>query len=90
MDRDKNSTGVGAIPITSEPLDGGVSVDFAYRFYYVGDEMQRTLSDVLKEEAIVDGDITIELYSENWVPTSNQIVILAEVHRGKFDGIHMY
>jgi hypothetical protein len=90
MDEDKNSTGVGAVRITSEPLAGGLSVDFTYRFYYVGDEMQRTLSDVLEEEALVDGDITIELYSENWTPTSNQIVVLAEVHRGKFDGIHMY
>ena len=90
MDDDKNSTGVGAVQITSEPLAGGVCVDFAYRFYYVGDEMQRTLSDVLKEEALIDGDITIELFSENWAPTSNQVVIRAEVHRGKFDGIHMY
>ena len=90
MDDDKNSTGVGAVRITSEPLAGGLSVDFAYRFYYVGDEMQRKLSDVLEEEALIDGDITIELYSEKWLPTNNQIVILAEVHRGKFDGIHMY
>jgi len=90
MDEEKNSTGVGAVRITSEPLSGGVAVDFAYRFYYVGDEMQRTLSDVLEEEALIDGDITIELYSEKWLPTNNQIVILAEVHRGKFDGIHMY
>ena len=90
MDDDKNSTGVGAVRITSEPLTAGLSVDFLYRFYYVGDEMQRTLSNVLEEEALVDGDITIELYSEKWLPTNNQIVILAQVHRGKFDGIHMY
>jgi len=90
MDRDKNSRGVGAVQITSEPLPGGTAVDFSYRFYYVGDEMERKLSEVMEEEALVDGDITIELYSEHWAPTSNQIVVLAEVHRGKFDGIHFY
>ena len=45
---------------------------------------------MMEEEAIVDGDITIELYSHSWMVTDSQIVVLAKVHKGKFDGIHMY
>ena len=90
MDEDKNSTGVGAVRITSEPLAGGVVVDFSFFYLYVGDEMQRKVSDVSEEEAIVDGDITIELYSEKWEPSSERIFVLTKLHRGKFDGIHFY
>ena len=90
MDVNGNSTGVGAVRITSEPLEGGLSVDFAYCFLFVGDEKVWKFSDVLEEEALVDGDITIELYSERWDPSSWDIVVLGTAHRGKFDGIHIY
>jgi hypothetical protein len=90
MDEDKNSTGIGAVRITAEPLEGGVVVDFAYGFMYYGDEMQRKLSGVMEEEALVDGDITIELYTEYWIPGSYSVIVLAEVHKGKYDGIHFY
>ena len=90
MDEEKNSTGVGAVKITSEPLKGGVAVDLTYSFLYLGDEMQRKLSGVMEEEPLIDGDITIELYSEKWEPGSYGMIVLAQVHKGKYDGIHFY
>ena len=90
VDDDMNCTGFGAVKITSEPLAGDVVVDFVYGFFNGGNEEQRKLSDVLQEEVLVDGDITIELYSAKWDPTNHYVNVFAEVHRGKYDGIHMY
>ena len=90
MDEDGNSTGVGAVRITSEPLAGGVVVDFLFLYIYVGSELDRRISDVSEEEALVDGDITIELYTEKWEPANDRMFVLAKVHKGKYDGIHLY
>ncbi|HID11134.1 MAG TPA: hypothetical protein EYP17_07515 [Candidatus Latescibacteria bacterium] len=100
MDCDGNPTGVGAVELTSEPLPGGTEVDFTYYFFYVGDRKPMKLSEVLArvgERAIVDGDITIELYAssadvvpfgEHWARVD--IVPIARIIKGKFDGIHIY
>jgi hypothetical protein len=90
MDEDGNCTGVGAFRITSEPLAGGVLVDFLFLYLYVGSELDRMLSDVLEEKVVVDGDITIELYTEKWEPANDRMYVLAKVHKGKYDGIHLY
>ena len=90
MDRDGNPTGVGAVRITDKPLPGGTLVDLDYCFYYVG-EAQKRLSDMVPEsDRTIDGDITVEIYSEDWKPWCDRIMALAKVHRGKFDGIHKY
>lgn len=91
MDKEGNPTGVGAVRITDEPLPGGTVIDLEYRFFYVGDEVGKKLSDMVEEaERTVDGDITVEIYSETWDPDNGWIIALAKVHRGKFDGIHEY
>ena len=90
MDKDGNPTGVGAVRITDEPLRGGTLVDLDYCFYYVG-EAQKKLSDMVPEsDRTIDGDITVEIYSEDWKPWCDRIMALAKVHRGRFDGIHKY
>ena len=90
MDEDGNSRGVGAVRITSEPLAGGVVVDFLFLYLYVGSELDRKVSDVSEEEAIIDGDITVELYTEKWEPNNDRMFVFAKVHKGKYDGIHLY
>jgi len=90
MNEDKTSTGVGAVRITSEPLPGGTVVDFLFIYLYVGSELDRMLSHVLEEEAVVDGDITIELYTERWEPSNDRMFVLAKLHKGKYDGVHLY
>ena len=90
MDEDGNCTGVGAFRLTSEPLAGGILVDFLFLYLYVGSELDRRISDVSEEEAVIDGDITIELYTEKWEPTNDRMFVLAKVHKGKYDGIHLY
>jgi hypothetical protein len=90
MHEDKSSTGVGAVRITSEPLAGGVVVDFVYCYCDGGNEERRKISHVLGERVIMDGDMTIELYSDHWDLVDHQIMVYPELHRGKFDGIHMY
>ena len=90
MDEDGNSTGLGAVRITSEPLAGGVLVDFLFLYLYVGSELDRMISDVSEDEAIIDGDITIELYTDEWNPGNDRMFVLAKVHKGRYDGIHLY
>ena len=91
MDRDGNPTGVGAVRITDEPLPGGTLVDLEYRFQYVGDEIGKKLSEMVGEsDRTIDGDITVEIYSEHWEPKSGNVMAFAKVHRGRFDGIHKY
>jgi len=90
MDKEGNPTGVGAVRITEEPLPGGTLVDLDYCFYYVG-EAQKRLSDMVPEsDRTIDGDITVEIYSEDWKPWCDRIMAFAKVHRGRFDGIHKY
>ncbi|RKY66023.1 MAG: hypothetical protein DRQ08_04140 [Candidatus Latescibacterota bacterium] len=91
MDREGNPTGVGAVRITDEPLPGGTLVDLEYRFQYVGDEIGKKLSEMVGEsDRTIDGDITVEIYSEHWEPKSGNVMAFAKVHRGRFDGIHKY
>lgn len=93
MNQDGSPTMEGAVQLTPEPLPGGTPIDFIYYFHFVGDQKGLRLSEILKiigEEAIIDGDITIDLYSVKWEPTSNTIYPYARVVRGKFDGIHSY
>ena len=93
MNQDGSPTGVGAVQLTPDPLPGGTPIDFTYYFYYVGDRKPMQLSEVLKilgEEATIDGDITIEIYSATWNPGSNWVIAYARVVKGKFDGSHPY
>ena len=94
MDCDGNPTGVGAVELTSEPLPGGTEIDFTYYFFYVGNRESMKLSEVLGrigEKAIIDGDITIEIYSEYWGKWNQcDIVPYARVIKGKFNGVHIY
>ena len=77
MSDDGSWTQAGAVLLTSEPLPGGTPIDFTYYFQYVGDKQPMRLSEVLEElgeEAIIDGDITIDIYSAQWNPRNSTII----------------
>jgi hypothetical protein len=93
MDRDGNPTGAGAVLLTPEPLPGGTQIDFTYLFIFEIARRTMQLSEVLAvigEEAVIDGDITIEIYSARWDPMASTIIAFARVIKGKYDGIHRY
>ena len=93
MDRDGNPTGAGAVLLTPEPLPGGTVIDFTYLFIFEIARRTMELSEVLArigEKAVIDGDITIEIYSARWDPMASTIIAFARVIKGKYDGIHRY
>ncbi|HID95008.1 MAG TPA: hypothetical protein EYP53_02980 [Candidatus Latescibacteria bacterium] len=93
MDEDGEPTGVGAVLITPASLPGGTEIDFVFNFRFVGEIRSRRLSEVLPsgQKAIIDGDITIDIYSLRWDPSRGLIIdCTARVISGKFDGIHPY
>jgi hypothetical protein len=95
MDQEGNPTGIGAVQLTPESLPGGTEIDFPFTYaIYWGKQSKNELSVLLEAlgfKAIIDGDITIEIYSQDWTPaSSSEMVCLAAVLRGKRDEIHVY
>ena len=94
MNPDGSWTHAGAVQLTPEPLPGGTGIDFTYHYFFVGASQPVRLSGVLKvlgEEAIIDGDITIDIYSRVWEPGHvTNIMAYAGVVKGEFDGPHSY
>jgi len=92
MDYEGNPTGVGAVLITPEPLPGGTVVDFTFNFKFGNEVRTRRLSELLPsgQKAIIDGDITIEVYSLKWDPRLAYNDAAVRVVSGKFDGVHPY
>lgn len=80
----------GAVLITPEPLPGGTLLDFIYATEYGGSLTDKILSMALGGPLVIDGDLTVDFYNEDWNQYDYTGLISARVIPGKFSGTHEY
>jgi len=97
MKTDGTWSKVGAVKLTREPLPGGTEVDFTYYYNFIGTKTSMRLSEVFsslgEKQTVIDGSITIEIYSTSWQPyysVGNRITAFARVIKGQYNGTHLY
>ena len=81
MDNERNPTGAGALELTEEPLPGGTSVTLECVVLH-------GISEPKSITVTIDGNITIEMYWEEW--TDMYTTYLLRIIPGRWDGIHRY
>jgi len=82
MTTEGDPTGAGAVELTESPLSGGMIVEVTCYVRY------RDTTGEEKVTVTVDGNMTIDIYMEDW--DIRHSIITTRVVPGRWDGIHFY